>query len=198
MANAIRTRRLYENFIAGPLIARSRQLPVFAAGLGLLGAIATGSSALADDERTLSEVGIERGLELYDYDRADRCILGLPQIRVTIENVTAQGILKLELFGEENFMRSSGKLRRIRVPADDGPMKVCITVPEPGEYAVVGYHDLDGDRKLDKKWNFKPKEPYGLSNNPKIESLRLPKWEETRFSVPELGTDIVIELVDLS
>ena len=95
-------------------------------------------------------------------------------------------------------MRKSGKLRIIRVPAEDEPMRVCINVYGPGEYAVVGYHDIDGDRKLDKKWNFTPKEPYGLSNNPKIESLRLPKWEETKFYVPENGIDITMNLVDLT
>jgi uncharacterized protein (DUF2141 family) len=157
-----------------------------------------GSVSLADNDEPLSALGQERGLELYERDASDPCRADVAQIRVVVQNVSAKGILKLELFGEEDFMKRSGKLRRIRVPADDGPMLVCINVPEPGEYAVVGYHDIDGDRRLDKKWNFTPKEPYGLSNNPKIENLRLPRWEETRFDVPAEGRDIVINLVDLS
>ena len=144
-----------------------------------------------------SAIGIERDLELYDRDKADTCVPGALQIRVNVNNVTKVGILKLELFGEENFMKKKGKLRRIRVPAEDGPQKVCINLPYPGSYAVVSYHDKDGDRRLDKKWNFKPKEPYGLSNNPKIKSLRLPKYSETGFDVPMEGVDIDINLVDL-
>ena len=146
----------------------------------------------------ISELGRQHGLELYARDAADPCRADRMQVRVVVNGVKAGGIMKLELFGENDFMKSSGKLRKVRVPAADAPLLVCMDVPEPGEYAVVGYHDLDGDRKLDKKWNFKPKEPYGLSNNPRIESLRLPKWEETRFSVPMEGTNITINLVDLS
>ena len=156
------------------------------------------ASAGDKDERVISAIGQQYGLELYDTDVSDPCHADRVQIRVLVNNVSEGGILKLELFGEKDFMKKSGKLRRVRVPAAAAPMLVCIDVPEPGDYAVVGYHDMDGDRKLDKKWNFKPKEPYGLSNNPKIESLRLPKWEETRFNVPVGGTDIVINLVDLS
>ena len=177
--------RLYGNFMR-----------LFTASAAILLGMAATSTASADSDEPLSAIGIERGLELYDRDAADQCIIGHHQIRVTVNNVTPEGLIKLELFGEENFMRSSGKLRRIRVPAEEGSVKVCINVWEPGEYAVVGYHDVDGDRKLDKKWNFTPKEPYGLSNNPEIKSLRLPKWEETRFTVPEDGVDIVINLVD--
>ena len=167
-----------------------------ALAVGCFGMAATSTAMANDEARPRSEIGIERGLELYDTDAADRCILGYHQVRLTINNVYEEGILKLDLFGEDDFMKSSGKLRHIRVPAEAGPMKVCIHVPGAGEYAIVGYHDIDGDRKLDKKWNFKPKEPFGLSNNPVIESLRLPKWEETRFAVPHDGVEISINLVD--
>jgi uncharacterized protein (DUF2141 family) len=167
-----------------------------ALAVGCFGIAATSTATADDQDRPLSAIGIERGLELYDTDAADRCILGFHQVRLTINNVHEEGILKLDLFGENNFMKSSGKLRYIRVPAEAGPMKVCIHVPGAGEYAIVGYHDIDGDRKLDKKWNFRPKEPFGLSNNPVIESLRLPRWEETRFTVPHDGVEISINLVD--
>lgn len=146
----------------------------------------------------LSEIGIETGLELYPRDKADTCVPGALQIRATIHNVTKVGMVKLELFGERDFLKSRGKLRRIRVPAAEGSQVVCINLPLPGEYAVVGYHDKDGDRRLKKAWNFKPKEPYGLSNNPEIKALRLPKFSETGFNVPMEGIDIDIHMVDLS
>lgn len=151
-----------------------------------------------DQKKQLSAIGIETGLELYPKDRADTCVPGALQIRVSVNGVKKGGILKLELFGEEDFLKKKGKLRRIRVPAEDAPQRVCINLPQPGEYAVVGYHDKDGNRKLKKAWNYKPKEPYGLSNNPKIKSLRLPKFSETKFFVPMEGVEIDILLVDLS
>jgi len=152
--------------------------------------------SLTGPKGTISKAGLEYGLELYDFDKADTCIAGALQIRATVTNVSKKGLVKVELFGEQDFMKKSGKLRRIRVPAEDGQIKLCINLPAPGEYAVVGYHDKDGNRKLKKAWNFKPKEPYGVSNNPKIESLRLPKWSEAGFQVPMNGVDITLELVD--
>jgi uncharacterized protein (DUF2141 family) len=144
----------------------------------------------------ISAIGLERGLELYDEDAADDCVEGVLQIRATVTNLSKKGIVKVELFGEKNFMKKSGKLRRIRVPAEDGAVKICVNVPVPGEYALVGYHDKDGNRRLKKAWNFKPKEPYGVSNNPIIKSVRLPKWSEAGFEVPMNGVDITLELMD--
>ena len=130
-------------------------------------------------------------LPLYARDAADTCVANRLQIRVTLTNVYAQGIVKLDLYGgEKNFLDKKGKLRKIRVPAEAAPQTVCIDVPRPGDYAIASYHDLDADRKLKKKWNFKPKEPYALSNNPVIEELRMPKWSEAAFRVGERGADI--------
>lgn len=151
-----------------------------------------------EPEEEISTIGQKLELELYPSDKSDYCVEDGLQIRVTVNNVTKEGILKLELYGEHNFLRKSGKLRLIRVPAEEGSQKLCINVPTPGSYAVVGYHDIDGDRRLKKAWNFKPLEPYGLSGNPEIKALRLPKYSETSFDVPLTGTDIVINLVDLS
>jgi len=165
----------------------------FFAGISIVAALSFSGpfSALADDkvEEPLSQLGIDRGLELYDRDVADKCVPDSLQIRTVINGVTKKGLVKVELFGEKDFMKKSGKLRRIRVPAEDKSVMVCINVPAPGPYAISSYHDRNGDRK--------PKEPYGLSNNPKIETLRLPKWSETNFDVPLTGADITINLVDL-
>jgi len=157
----------------------------FFAGISIVATLSSSAFAaeasFADDPTygPQSQLGIERGLELYEGDAADPCVLGSLQIRTTIAGTTKNGLVKVELFGgKKNFMKKSGKLRRIRVPAEDEPVRVCVNVPAPGAYAISTYHDKDGDRKFDKRWDFKPKEPFGLSNNPKIETLRLPKWSE--------------------
>ena len=168
----------------------------FFLGFSILAALSFSANADDRDREPLTPLGIERGLELYPRDTPDACVPGSLQIRTTLIGATKKGMVKVELFGEKNFMKKSGKLRKVRVPAEDEPVTVCINVDAPGAYAISSYHDKDGDRKFDKKWNFKPKEPYGLSNNPVIETLRLPKWSETNFEVPMSGADITIYLVD--
>jgi len=116
------------------------------------------------------------------------------QIEVTVSNTSAQGILAVELYEENapDFLSAGGRLHRIRVPAEANQQTVCFDAPAPGLYAVVTYHDLDADRRLDRKW-FLPDEPFGLSNNPRLR-LRKPRFEEAAFSVGEQGASISIAL----
>lgn len=149
-------------------------------------------TAFAADERVSDE------LELYAHDLSDPCVAGSLQIRVTIHGVSKVGIMKLELYNaEDGFLSKSARLRSIRDAAQDAPQLMCVNVPEPGIYGMAGYHDRDGNRKLKKKWDFTPREPYGLSNNPEIKSRRIPKWEEVAFEVGPNGADIDFNLVDL-
>jgi len=147
-------------------------------------------SAFADDE---SYPPVHPTLELYPHDASDDCEADSLQIRVRAQNITPKGILKLEIYNsEDGFLFKKGRLRKVRVEAKQSPMLVCLNVSKPGRYAIAGYHDLDGNRKLKKKWDFTPKEPYGLSNNPVYRSRRLPKFEEAAFTVGETGADIEI------
>ncbi len=137
-------------------------------------------------------------LELYERDYSDPCVPGTQQVRVNVIGVTKVGIMKLELYNaEDGFLSKSARLRSIRDAAQDGPQMMCVNVPEPGFYGMAGYHDKDGNRKLKKKWDFTPREPYGLSMNPEIKSRRIPKWEEVAFYVGASGADIEMILVDL-
>lgn len=137
-------------------------------------------------------------LELYPEDAPDKCDRNAMQVRVKVIGVTEIGIMKLELYNsDEGFLNKSGRLRSVRVAAKNGPQLLCMNLHEPGTYAVAGYHDRDGDRKFDKRWDFVPKEPYGLSNNPEIKKRRLPKFEEAAFDVGFPGIDIDFILVDL-
>lgn len=135
-------------------------------------------------------------LELYSDDAGATCDTNALQIRVTVQNVSHEGIMKLELYNsEDGFLTKKARLKSYRVPAEDAPQKICINVPEPGPYAVTGYHDQDGNRKLKQKWNFTPKEPYGVSNNPR--QKKRPKFEDAVFDVGMTGADIELILVDL-
>ena len=128
-------------------------------------------------------------------DEADACDPARPQIRATVHGVRPVGILLVEIYNDnpDQFLESEGRLRRARVAAADTPQTVCLDIDGPGTYAVASYHDLDGDRRLGKKWNRLPKEPFALSTNPHLK-LRKPRLSEAAFEAGPLGADIDLML----
>ncbi|MEM6626814.1 MAG: DUF2141 domain-containing protein [Pseudomonadota bacterium] len=135
-------------------------------------------------------------LDIRDYEAPAICVPGSGQVQVTVEGVSAGGILAVELYrpSERDFLKKKSRIHRIRVAAEDGPQIVCFEAQPPGRYAVATYHDKNGNRDLDQKFNLSPKEPFGLSTNPKLR-WGLPKFEEADFEVPEEGAAITIQLV---
>lgn len=123
------------------------------------------------------------------------CGKGTPQIEVLVTGVSATGILTVELYkpSERDFLKKASRLKRVRVPAEDGTQRVCFDLPASGMYAVAAYHDIDADRELDRQWNMLPAEPFALSNNRKLK-LRMPKFEEAAFKAGEETTTIRLEL----
>lgn len=116
------------------------------------------------------------------------------QVEVTVTNTTAQGILAVELYeeNEPDFLTGRARLHRIRVPAEESQQTVCFDIPAPGVYAVATYHDLDADRRFDRRL-FLPAEPFGLSNNPRLR-LRKPRFTEAAFTVGDEGASVSIAL----
>jgi uncharacterized protein (DUF2141 family) len=151
-------------------------------GLPIMGLV---SSAFADAPEQL---------DIRPYEAADQCEVEIAQIRVTVNNVGSGGILSVELYHDpDNFLSKKGRTRRIRVPASIGSQKVCFTIEKQGTFAVAAYHDLDGNRKLKKRWNMMPKEPFGLSHNPRLK-VGFPKFDDSAFTTETLGADIIIDL----
>jgi uncharacterized protein (DUF2141 family) len=58
---------------------------------------------------------------------------------------------------------------------------VFFGIPQ-GTYAVMVFHDENGNGKLDKNMVGIPKEGYGASNNP-AKRMRAPTFDEARFSL---------------
>jgi uncharacterized protein (DUF2141 family) len=133
-------------------------------------------------------------LDIRSYEAADPCDVDNKQIKVTVNGVGAGGILSVELYHDpDNFLNKKGRTRRIRIPATDEQHIVCFNLPSPGTYAIATYHDIDGNRKLNKRWNMMPKEPFGLSNNPE-QHFGFPKFNDSAFNVDHSSVDITINL----
>ncbi|MBV6446481.1 MAG: hypothetical protein FCKEOINB_00074 [Nitrosomonas sp.] len=124
----------------------------------------------------------------------DACNARSAQVRVTVNNMRAGGVLNVELYDDpDNFLFKKGRKRKVRIPAADGQQKVCMNLEQPGTFAVAVYHDIDANRKLKKRWNLLPEEPFGLSKNPK-QQTGFPKFSDSAFTTGKLGADIVIDL----
>lgn len=142
----------------------------------------------------LSNAVASEQLDIRPNEAADLCDANVAQVRVTVNNVGAGGILSVELYHDpDNFLNKKGRTQRIRIPASAGSDKVCFNIEAQMTYAVAAYHDVDGNRKLRKRWNKMPDEPFGLSNNPKLK-FGFPKFSNSAFTTDKLGADITINL----
>ena len=133
-------------------------------------------------------------LDIRSDEAADDCNPEISQIRVTVNGVGYGGILTVGLYDDpHHFLVKQGRKRRIRIPATDEQHIVCFSLDKHGTYAVAAYHDKDADRKLKRRWNMLPGEPFGLSNNPKP-VIGFPKFSDSAFTTEGLGADIIINL----
>ena len=133
-------------------------------------------------------------LDIRPYEAPDPCNPDIAQVRVTVNGVGSGGILSVELYHDpDNFLYKKGRTKRIRIPASEGQHRVCFNLEKLGTYAVAAYHDVNGNRKLNKKWNMMPDEPFGLSNNPE-QRFGFPKFSDSAFTTDEYGADITIDL----
>lgn len=75
-------------------------------------------------------------------------------------------------------------MKDIVVPAHAGTVTIKIPDLPPGTYAVSLVHDVNQNHKLDKNFIGKPKEQWGLSNDPHA-VLTAPAYSKSTFSLQE-------------
>lgn len=124
------------------------------------------------------------------------CDAQTSSMEITVRNVRdARGTITVDVHDDDpsKFLKSGGKLARIRVPAVEGETVFCVSVPKAGIYALAVYHDRNANTKLDKTWIGLPSEPFGLSNNPPMR-LSMPKLKNSAFEVTGPRTPVVINL----
>mgnify|MGYP005990618833 CR=1 FL=1 len=110
-------------------------------------------------------------------------------IKVTVLNVTSDsGKVSYALYDKADFMKKPLQVQSSKVK---GKKSVVVFVDvDPGEYAVVCFHDANDNDQMDFEANGMPLEDYGVSNNPM--SYGPPQYDQAKFEVSD--KDVTLEI----
>ena len=104
-----------------------------------------------------------------------------------------RGRVRVDLYsGPEGFRHAEKRFRSAERPAAAGSITARFDGLAPGRYAVVAYHDENGDGTMNRFMGMIPTEGYGLSNNPKV--MGPPQFGQAAFELAEEGGAIEIRL----
>ncbi len=78
------------------------------------------------------------------------------------------------------FLDQEPPMAQAASPAADAVARLPFTDLPPGFYALKAYLDLNGNRKLDRDWLGRPREPWAISNGIRAKPDRA-SWEGARF-----------------
>ena len=115
-------------------------------------------------------------------------------LNVTIDTVSvSEGTVRLAIYDNKKDFRKTALVQLLK-PATRGQLMFQITDLPAGEYAVMVYHDLNNNNKLDTRALFGiPKEPWGGSMNGN-NYIGPPRWGNVNFQLPADGKSIVIQM----
>jgi uncharacterized protein (DUF2141 family) len=113
---------------------------------------------------------------------------------VTVTSVrSAAGDLRVSLYSDpETFRKEERAVKVIVIPASPGETTVEFADLPPGRYAVMTYHDENGDGKLNLRLGMFPTEGYALSNAPQV--MGPPRFGDSAFAVSDPETRIAMTL----
>ncbi|EWC41390.1 DUF2141 domain-containing protein [Stutzerimonas stutzeri] len=81
----------------------------------------------------------------------------------------------------KTFRKENQAFATQKAKARKGAMTLVFSELPPGRYAVLAYHDENGNGELDRRFGMIPTEGYGLSNDPKV--MGPPAFEDSAFEV---------------
>lgn len=115
-------------------------------------------------------------------------------LTVTLQGVAHdQGGLRIGLYDRpETFRKEDKAVKVLDAAAKAGAVTVTFAELPPGRYAIMAYHDEDGDGGLDRFMGMIPTEGYALSNDPEVTGP--PAFEECAFDVPAEGRALSLNL----
>lgn len=104
-------------------------------------------------------------------------------LKVTLNGIEHDnGSVNVALFADDkSFRKADQAFATHQEPARKGSMTLVFDNVPAGNYAVMAYHDENGNGKLDLRLGMFPIEGYGLSNNPKV--MGPPSFKASEFQV---------------
>lgn len=115
-------------------------------------------------------------------------------LEVTLAGVKdARGQVRVGLYADPKTFRKEAQALAVQTaPAAAGEVRVRFAGLAPGRYAIMAYHDEDGNGELNRRLGMFPTEGYGLSNNPKV--MGPPAFDDSAFELPLPGDALRIEI----
>lgn len=105
----------------------------------------------------------------------------------------ARGQVRVGLYADpKTFRKEEHALAVKTAPAAAGAVRVRFDGLAPGRYAIMAYHDEDGNGRLNLRFGMFPAEGYGLSNNPKV--MGPPAFDDSAFALPVPDGGLRIEM----
>ncbi|MGQ5488797.1 DUF2141 domain-containing protein [Thauera sp. ZXT1-4] len=105
----------------------------------------------------------------------------------------ARGAIRVGLYADDKtFRKEAQALALQQVPATPGNVVVRFDDLAPSRYAIMAYHDEDGNGEMNRRFGMFPTEGYGLSNNPQV--VGPPAFADSAFEAGEKAHTITIEL----
>ncbi|CAM4191693.1 DUF2141 domain-containing protein [Gillisia limnaea] len=115
-------------------------------------------------------------------------------VTVNVNNLsTDEGFLLIGIYTEKIFMKSTPKYTA-KGEIKNGSSTITFEGIPPGSYAISGFHDLNGNNKMDFQPTGKPGEPYGISKN-NINPNGPPIWEDSKFEVSGVPVEMEIKFL---
>lgn len=104
-----------------------------------------------------------------------------------------RGSIRVGLYSDTKTFRKEAQAVAVRqVAAKPGSVQVSFAGLPPGPYAIMAYHDEDGNGELNRRFGMFPTEGYGLSNNPAVTGP--PAFEDSAFEVGDATTQISVDI----
>lgn len=93
-----------------------------------------------------------------------------------------RGTLRVGLYNEaKTFRKEALAIATAQTAATPDQASVRFDALPPGRYAIMAYHDEDGNGELNRRFGMFPTEGYGLSNNPRVSGP--PAFEDSAFDL---------------
>jgi uncharacterized protein (DUF2141 family) len=121
--------------------------------------------------------------------------LEAPELIVAVANLrSGDGRIRIALWDDtKTFATDDTALAEVNHAARPGEVRFTFRGLPPGRYAVVDYHDENGNGGFDRTWIGLPDERLGFSNSARI-GFGAPSFEEAAVEIPHSQRVIVVNL----